>query len=72
MKVIIPRAKGCQLSVITYRKQELKENLIIKCNVNLILDTRVYTSEFPGGDSVDVLANISADSILQSCIEYCN
>ena len=35
--------------------------------MNPLLDTRVYTTELPGGEAINIAANTAAESIFHNC-----
>ena len=66
MRVLFQRREGYQRSVTTRSRQDLERNLTRQQNVNPLLETRVYTTEFHSGESIQIAANNVADSIFQN------
>ena len=65
-KLLLTRVEGYQRTVITHHKPYLEGNLIRQQNVNPILDTRLYTTEFPYGEAIEISVNTAADSIFHN------
>jgi hypothetical protein len=58
--------------IVERRKRDRDGNLIGKANHNPILDTRLYTVEFPDGKEAEYSANIIAETRLSMCDEEGN
>ena len=67
MKVLFPRGEVCQLSETVHYKQGLEGNQIGQWNEKPLLDTMLYTTEFPDGEDMEVVANTAAESIFYHC-----
>ena len=50
-----------------HRKQDLKGNLIGQWNFNPLLNTMVYTTEFPNEEAIEVAVNTATESIFHHC-----
>ena len=67
MEGLLPRGDGYQRSTVARRKWNVDGELIILCNANPILDTRVYEAVFSDKEGLEISSNQVAESIITSC-----
>jgi hypothetical protein len=71
-EVTLPIAGEMKTGIVERRKRDRDGNLIGKANHDPILDTRLYTVEFPDGKEAEYSANIIAETRLSMCDEEGN
>ena len=63
MNVLLPRVEYYQRATISHRKCNSSGETVVRINANSFLDNRVYESDFPDGEGVEILDNTVATNL---------